>query len=79
MLMTSRGMSRHGDQTIAAHLAVIVCVETQRCPKAQNGVRRKPRHRVDQRMDQLVDDYEPRKQKQKSRQGHCGRNVSQAA
>ena len=28
-------------------------------------------------MDQLVDDYEPRKQKQKSRQGHCGRNVRQ--
>src|SRR4029453_13383132 len=25
------------DQTIAAHLAVIVCVEPRRCPKAQNG------------------------------------------
>ncbi len=63
MLMMSRGMSRHGDQTITAHLAVIVCVETQRCPKAQNGVRRTPRHRVDQRMDKLVDDDEPRKRK----------------
>jgi len=48
------GEERHeqdGDQTIPAHLAVIVCVETHpRWPKAQNGVRRKPRLRVNQRM-----------------------------
>lgn len=66
-----------GDQTIAAHLAVIVCVETQSCPKAQDGARRKTRYRVDQRMDEFVDDDEPRNQEQVSGQGHGGRNVAQ--